>query len=148
MNVDYTVDKFNVRLVAQGIRQKHVVGQFDTNAPVARITTIMLLVEIASAFNLVIYLIDVKMTFLYGDLEEDIYMQQPEGFIMKGHEQNVSKLVKTFYGQKQAPKQWHQKFDESHETILSYGFELYQSDKDEYNKFDNKGNGVIVCLCV
>ncbi|CAM8893350.1 unnamed protein product [Rhodiola kirilowii] len=72
-------------------------------------------------------------------------MKQPEGFIMPGNENKVCKLIKSLYGLKQAPKQWHQKFDE---VILSSGFKLNQADKCIYNKFDNSGNGVTICLYV
>ncbi|CAM8956478.1 unnamed protein product [Rhodiola kirilowii] len=72
-------------------------------------------------------------------------MKQPKGFIMPGYENKVCKLVKSLYGLKQAPKQWHQKFDE---VILSSGFKLNQADKCIYSKFDNSGNGVIICLYV
>ncbi|GJT09610.1 zinc finger, CCHC-type containing protein [Tanacetum coccineum] len=68
---------------------------------------------------------DVKTTFLNGDLDEEVYMKQPEGFVMPGNEHKVCKLVKSLYGLKQAPKQWHQKFDE---VVLSSGFLLNQSD--------------------
>ncbi|GKF46865.1 zinc finger, CCHC-type containing protein, partial [Tanacetum coccineum] len=68
---------------------------------------------------------DVKTTFLNGDLDEEVYMKQPEGFVMSGNEHKVFKLVKSLYGLKQAPKQWHQKFDE---VVLSSGFLLNQSD--------------------
>ena len=95
MNINGIVNKFKARLVAQGFRQKHGVDHFDAYAPVARITTIRLVVAIASSYNLVIHQMDVKTTFLYGDLEEEIYMRQPEGFIMKGQEQKVCKLVKS-----------------------------------------------------
>ncbi|CAM8920283.1 unnamed protein product [Rhodiola kirilowii] len=72
-------------------------------------------------------------------------MKQPEGFIMPGNETKVRKLIKSLYGMKQAPKQWHQKFDD---VILSSGFRLNQADKCVYSKFDNSGNGVIICLYV
>ncbi|CAM8974416.1 unnamed protein product [Rhodiola kirilowii] len=72
-------------------------------------------------------------------------MKQPEGFIMPGNETKVCKLIKSLYGLKQAPKQWHQKFDD---VILSNGFRLNQADKCIYSKFDNSGNGVIICLYV
>ncbi|CAM8893273.1 unnamed protein product [Rhodiola kirilowii] len=72
-------------------------------------------------------------------------MKQPEGFILPGNENKVCKLIKSLYGLKQAPKQWHQKFDE---VILSSGFKLNQADKCIYSKFDNSGNGVIICLYV
>ncbi|CAM8923700.1 unnamed protein product [Rhodiola kirilowii] len=76
----------------------------------------------------------VKTAFLNGDLEEEIYMKQPEGFVIPGQEHKVCKFVKSLYGLKQAPMQWHQKFDE---VILSDGFFLNQSDKCVYSKFDN-----------
>ncbi|CAM8895716.1 unnamed protein product [Rhodiola kirilowii] len=88
---------------------------------------------------------DVKTAFLNVDLEEEIYMKQPEGFVVTGQEHKVCKLVKSLYGLKQAPMQWHQKFDE---VVLSDGFILNQSDKCVYSKFDDSGNGVIICLYV
>jgi len=62
---------------------------------------------------------DVKTAFLNGDLKEEVYMEQPEGFILPGNEEKVCKLVKFLYGLKQAPKQWHEKFDK---VILLNGF--------------------------
>ena len=148
MKIDGTIDKFKARLVAQGFRQKLGIDHFDTYAPVARITTIRLLVALATIYHLEVHQMDVKTAFLYGELDEEVYMKQPEGFVLKGQENKVCKLfklVKSLYGLKQAPKQWHQKFDE---TILSFGFKLNQADKCVYSKFDNHGNGVIICLYV
>ncbi|GJX31721.1 zinc finger, CCHC-type containing protein [Tanacetum coccineum] len=145
MKVDGAIDKFKARLVIQGFRQKEGIDYFDTYAPVARITTIRLLLALAAIHNLVIHQMDVKTAFLNGDLDEELYMKQPEGFVMPGNEHKVCKLVKSLYGLKQAPKQWHQKFDE---VVLSSGFYLNQSDKCVYSKFDNSGKGVIICLYV
>ncbi|GKF39400.1 zinc finger, CCHC-type containing protein, partial [Tanacetum coccineum] len=86
-----------------------------------------------------------KTSFLNGDLDEEVYIKQPEGFVMPSNEHNVCKLVKSLYGLKQAPKQWHQKFDE---VVLSSGFLLNQYDKCVYCKFDSSGKGVIICLYV
>ncbi|GJV87316.1 zinc finger, CCHC-type containing protein [Tanacetum coccineum] len=69
---------------------------------------------------------DVKTAFLNGELEEEVYMNQPQGFIMPGNENKVCKLIKSLYGLKQTPKQWHQKFDE---VVLSNGYLLNQADK-------------------
>ena len=88
---------------------------------------------------------DVISVFLNGELDEEIYMNQPDGCVMPGNEHKVCKLVKSLYGLKQAPKQWHQKFDE---VILSSGFKLNQSDKCVYSRFDSSGSGVIICLYV
>nr|GEV51306.1 zinc finger, CCHC-type [Tanacetum cinerariifolium] len=145
MKVDGTVDKFKARMVIQGFRQKEGIDYFDTYAPVARITTIGLLLALPAIHNLVIHQMYVKTAFLNGDLDEEVYMKQPKGFIMPGNEHKVCKLVKSLYGLKQAPKQWHQKFDE---VVLLSGFHLNQSDKCIYNKFDDSGKGVIACLYV
>ena len=103
------------------------------------------MVALAAIHNLVIHQMDVKTAFLNGDLDEEIYMKQPEGFVMPGNEHKVCKLVKSLYGLMQAPKQWHQKFDE---MVLSNGFVLNQADKCVCSKFDNSGKGVIICLYV
>nr|GEW36495.1 zinc finger, CCHC-type [Tanacetum cinerariifolium] len=95
--------------------------------------------------DLVIHQMDVKNAFLNGDLDEEIYLKQPKGVVMPGHESKVCKLKKSLYGLKQAPKQWHQKFDD---VVLSNGFSLNQADKCVYSKFDASGKGVIICLYV
>ena len=145
MKVDGSIDKYKARLVIQGFRQKEGIDFFDTYAPVARISTIRLLLALAAIHDLVIHQMDVKTAFLNGDLDEEIYMKQPEGFVMPGHESKVCKLKKSLYGLKQAPKQWHQKFDD---VVLSNGFSLNQADKCVYSKFDTSGKGVIICLYV
>ncbi|GKB71903.1 zinc finger, CCHC-type containing protein [Tanacetum coccineum] len=111
----------------------------------ARISTIRLLIAMTSIHNLIIYQMHVKRAFLNGDLEEEIYTNQPQGFIMPGNENKICKLIKSLYGLKQAPKQWHQKFDE---VVLSNGYLLNQADKCVYSKFDKTGKGVIICLYV
>ncbi|GJZ53050.1 zinc finger, CCHC-type containing protein [Tanacetum coccineum] len=69
---------------------------------------------------------DVKITLLNGELDEEVYLNQPRGFIMPGNENKVCELIKSLYRLKQAPKQWHQKFDE---VVLSSGYLLNQADK-------------------
>ncbi|GJV49702.1 zinc finger, CCHC-type containing protein [Tanacetum coccineum] len=90
MKVDGSIDKYKARLVIQGFRQKEGIDFFDTYAPVARITTIRLLLALAAIHDLVIHQMDVKTAFLNGDLDEEIYMKQPEGFVMPGHESKES----------------------------------------------------------
>nr|GEZ76468.1 zinc finger, CCHC-type [Tanacetum cinerariifolium] len=87
--------KFKARLVIQGFRQKEGIDYFDTYAPVAHITTIRLLLALVSIQNLVIHQMDVKTAFLNGDLDEEVYMKQLEGFVMPGNEHKVCKLVKS-----------------------------------------------------
>ncbi|GJU41998.1 zinc finger, CCHC-type containing protein [Tanacetum coccineum] len=82
LKVDGTVEKFNARLVIQGFKQKSGIDYFDTYALVARISTIRLLIAIALSHSLIIHQMDVKTTFLNGELDEEVYMNQPQGFIM------------------------------------------------------------------
>ncbi|GKC12607.1 zinc finger, CCHC-type containing protein [Tanacetum coccineum] len=93
MKVDGTIDKFKARLVIQCFRQKEVIDYFDTYAHVARISTIRLLIALAATYNLVIHQMNVKTSFLNGDLKEEVYMKQPEGFIMPGNKHKSDKCV-------------------------------------------------------
>ncbi|KZV33478.1 hypothetical protein F511_38517 [Dorcoceras hygrometricum] len=105
MKSDGTIDKYKVRLVIKGYRQREGLDYFDTYSPVTRITSIRVILTIAALRNHSIHQMDVKTAFLNGDLEEEIYMEQPEGFSAPGQENKVCKLVKSLYGLKQEPKQ-------------------------------------------
>jgi hypothetical protein len=86
----------------------------------------------------------VKTTFLNGELEKEIYMDQPNDFIVNGQEGKVCKLLKLLYGLKQAPKQWHEKFDK---TLTSAGFVVNETDSCVYYRYGGD-QGVILCLYV
>ena len=86
MKLDGSIDKFKVRLVAKGFKQKADLDFFDTFSQVTRITSIRLLIAIVAIFDLKIHQMDVKTAFLNGDLEEEIYMDQLEGFVEPGQE--------------------------------------------------------------
>ena len=144
MKADGSIDKYKARLVVKGYRQKEGLDYFDTYSPVTRITSIRMLIAIAALFNLEIHQMDVKTAFLNGDLNEEIYMEQPEGFVVSGQEKKVCRLVKSLYGLKQAPKQWHEKFDHA---MLTNGFKINECDKCVYVKNTDQGY-VIVCLYV
>ncbi|GJS81482.1 zinc finger, CCHC-type containing protein, partial [Tanacetum coccineum] len=102
--------------------QKSRINYFDTYALVARINTLRLLIAMTSIQNLIIHLMDVKTSFLNGELDEEVYMNQPQGFIMTGNENKACKLTKSLYGLKQAPKQWHQKFDEVENSRPNFNY--------------------------
>ena len=78
---DSSIDKYKAILVAKGFKQKECLDFFDIYSPVTRITSIRLLIAIAVLNNLEIHQMDVKITFLNDELEEKIYMKQPEGFV-------------------------------------------------------------------
>ena len=144
MKPDGTIDKYKARLVVKGYRQKESLDYFDTYSPVTRITSIRMLIALAAVHDLKIHQMDVKTTFLNGELEEEIYMEQPEGFIVLGKEKKVCRLVKSLYGLKQTPKQWHAKFDQ---IMLANGFKINECDKCVYIK-NVMNHEVIVCLYV
>ena len=79
--------------------------------PVVKLTSIRILLSIVTSENLHIEQMDVKTTFLHGDLDKEIYMQQPEGFVVPGKEHMVCKITRILYGFKQASRQWYKKFD-------------------------------------
>jgi hypothetical protein len=110
--------------VAKGYTQKEEEYYFDTYSLVARLTTIRALLSLAASHGLLVHQMDVKTIFLNGELEEEIYMNQPDGFIEKCQEGKVCKLLKSVYGLKQAPKQWHEKLDK---TLTSAGFAVNEA---------------------
>jgi hypothetical protein len=141
---DDTIDKYKVRLVAKDYTQKEGEDFFDTYSPVARLTTIHVLLSLAASHSLLVHQMDVKTAFLNGELEDEIYMTQSDGFIVKGQEDNVCKLMNSLYGLKQAPKQWHEKFDV---TLISAGFSVNEANRCVYYRHGG-GQWVILCLYV
>ena len=111
MNVEGKVEKYKARLVEKGYSQVPRIDFGDIFSPVAKVTSIRLLLSVATAFDFEIEQMDVKTSFLHGDLEEEIYMKQPEGFMVKGKKELVWRLKKSLYGLKQSPRMWYQKFD-------------------------------------
>ncbi|EOY33038.1 Uncharacterized protein TCM_041046 [Theobroma cacao] len=111
LNSDGSINKLKAKLVVRGFSQVHGVDFFETFAPVARHDTIRLLVALAGREKWRIWHMDVKSAFLNGTISEDIYVEQPEGFVEKGKEDKVCKLIKALYGLKQAPRAWYKKID-------------------------------------
>jgi hypothetical protein len=141
---DGTIDKYKARLVAKVYTQKEDEDFFDTYSPVARLTTIRILLSLAASHGLLIHQMDVKTAFLNEELEGKIYMTQPDGFVVEGQEDKVCKLVMSLYGLKQAPKQWYVKFDV---TLILVGFNINEDDRCVYYYYGG-GQGVILCLYV
>ena len=141
---DGTIEKYKARLMAKGYTQKEGKDFFDTYSPVARLTTIRVLLSLAASHGLLVHQMDVKTAFLNGELDEEIYMDQPDGYVVEGQEGKLCKLLKSLYGLKQAPKQWHEKFDK---TLTPAGFIVNEADKCVYYRFGG-GQGVIMCLYV
>jgi hypothetical protein len=98
---DGTIEKYKARLVVKGYTHREGKDYFDTYSPVTRITTIRVLLSMATSYGLIVHQMDVKTAFLNGELEEEIYIDQPDGFVVKGEERKVCKLLKSLYGLKQ-----------------------------------------------
>ena len=104
---DGSVEKYKARLVAKGCSQKAGVDFFDTYSPVTRMTSVRCILSLVAANDLEMVQCDVVTAFLYGDLAEDIYLRQPEGYDDKSG--RVCKLRHSLYGLRQAPLQWNKK---------------------------------------
>ena len=96
--------RFKARLVVKGYSQRKGIDYAEIFSPVVKLTSIRILLSIVASENLHLEQMDVKTTFLLGDLDKEIYMQQPEGFVVPGKEHMVCKLTRSLYGLKQAPR--------------------------------------------
>lgn len=83
-------------MVVKSFKQKEWINYFDIYAPVARITSIRVLLDLASIYNLYVYYMDIKTTFLNGDLDEKVYIEQLKNFVLLKNENKICKLVKSF----------------------------------------------------
>ena len=120
------------RLVARGFQQVAGLDYSETYAPVIKFTTIRLLLALVAHFDLELHQMDVVTAFLNGDLDEDIYMEQPEGCVDKSKPDHVCKLLKAIYGLKQAHRMWHRKIDDF--LLVELGFKTSRSDPCLYIK--------------
>lgn len=129
------VDKYKARLVARGFTQEKGFDYNETYSPTAKFTTFRVLMAIAVHSDYHIHHMDVKCAFLNGQLNEEIYMQQPEGF--EDGTNRVCKLQKSIYGLKQASRMWNERF---HQFMIKIGFKRCSSDHCLYTRI---GNGTV-----
>lgn len=122
---DGRVERYKCRLVAKGYSQKYGADYDETFSPVVRFNSIRTLLSFAVQNNLHVHQMDVVTAFLNGHLDEEIYMEQPEGYIKSGEESLVCKLKKSIYGLKQSPRCWSKTFTEFMKNI---GFNQSTSD--------------------
>lgn len=117
--------RFKARLVAKGFTQEFGVDYEETFAPVLKHSALRVVLGLIAALDLETILLDVKTAFLYGTLDEEIYMAQPEGFVAPGRGMEVCRLIKSIYGLKQAPRAWNTRFNA---FLVTFGLSRSVSD--------------------
>ncbi|OMO59932.1 reverse transcriptase [Corchorus capsularis] len=125
------IERYMARLLAKGYTQKDGIDYEETFSPVSKKDSLRIVMVLVAHYDLELHQMDVKTAFLNGDLEEEVYMDQPEGFSTTGKEKLVCKLKKSIYGLKQASRQLYLKFND---TIKSYGFVENTVDRCIYMK--------------
>jgi len=138
-------EKFKARLVAKRFSQKKGINYDEIFSPVVRHTFIRAVLALVTTWDLHLEQMDVKIAFLHGDLEEQIYMQQPEGFSQPGHEHLVCRLKKSLYGLKQSPRQWYKRFDS---YMIQIGYKSCEYDCCVYVKSLDDGSFIFLLLYV
>lgn len=137
---DGSIDKYKARLVAQGFNQRSGIDYHETFAPVAKFTSIRALLSLAACHDYEVHQMDVVTAYLNGDIDEEIYMRQPDGFVVPGREHLVCKLNKSLYGLKQAGRCWYQKIDKA---LSDMKFSHLSSDWCVYHYISDDGSVVI-----
>ncbi|KAL3611553.1 hypothetical protein D5086_002573 [Populus alba] len=145
LNEKGEVDKFKARLVAKGYSQQHGINYSEVFAPVARWDTIKVVLAFATQKGWYVYQLDVKNVFLHGELNEDVFVDQPQGFTKKGEEHKVYKLRRALYGLKQAPQAWYSKIEG---YFIKEGFEKCYCEHTLFVKTEDGGKILIVSLYV
>ncbi|GJV49771.1 putative ribonuclease H-like domain-containing protein [Tanacetum coccineum] len=138
------VVKNKARLVAQGVRQEEGIDYDEVFAPVAIIKAIRLFLAFASYMGFTVYQMDVKSAFLYGTIREEVYVQQPPGFVDPAHPNKVYKVIKALYGLHQAPRAWYETLST---FLLENGFRRGTIDKTLFIK-KNKSDIMLVQVYV
>ena len=126
---DGSLEWYRARLVAKGYSQKPHLDYTETFAPVVKFAALRTIIVIAATEDLELDSLDISSAFLNGDLEEEIYMSQPEGFAVLGKEHLVCRLKKSLYGLKQSPRQWYHKLNN---MFMQLGFRHIKSDNCIY----------------
>jgi hypothetical protein len=135
--------RFRARVVAKGFTQIQGIDYDETFSPVARFESLRLLLALAALEDWEIHQMDVKSAFLNGLLDEEIYMEQPEGFAVPGQEHKVCLLKKAIYGLKQASRAWNILF---HSVLIGLGFTRTRSDAGVYVYHLLDGEGIVIII--
>ena len=131
--------------MAKGFAQRYGIDYEETFAPVVRYSSVRTLLAYAIQNDMLIHQMNVVTAFLNGTLEEEIYMQQPAGYVQPGKEEMVCKLKKSLYGLKQSPRCWNKAFKEH---MKSANFKQSTADLCIFTKTEESGEITIVAVYV
>ena len=143
-NVNGNVERYKARLVAKGFRQLEGVDFTEVFAPVSKHATLRALLARVAHHNMELHQLDIKTAFLNGQLEEEVYVEQPPGYA-GGGAGKVCRLHRALYGLKQAPRAWHKRLSEELESM---GFTASSADAGLYTKLDVEAGSVFVIVYV
>ncbi|KAL8104724.1 hypothetical protein AgCh_028795 [Apium graveolens] len=141
-DVNRNITKHKARLVSKGYVQKKGVDFEEVFTPVTRLETVRLLLALAARNGWEVHYLDVKSAFMNGELEETVYLSQPEGFVVEGKTHLVYQLIKAFYGLRQAPRTWYTKLSEFLERL---GFEKCPC---EHAVYTGRDGGEVLVIAV
>ncbi|RVW95243.1 Retrovirus-related Pol polyprotein from transposon RE2 [Vitis vinifera] len=140
---DGQVDRRKARLVAKGYTQVYGSDYGDTFSPVAKIDSVRLLLSMAAMRSWPLYQLDIKNAFLHGDLAEEVYMEQPPGFVAQGESSLVCRLRRSLYGLKQSPRAWFSRFSS---VVQEFG--MFRSTADHSVFYHHNSSGQCIYLVV
>ncbi|KAL4016719.1 hypothetical protein IC575_024376 [Cucumis melo] len=139
------IERYKARLVAKGYTQKDGIDYKETFSPVSKKDSLRIIMALVAYYDLELHQMDVKTAFLNGNLDEEVFMDQPEGFMVEGKEHMVCKLKRSIYGLKQASRRWYLKFND---TITSFGFKENIVDQCIYLKISESKFIILVLYVV
>ena len=145
LDADGTVEQYKARLVAQGCTQMYGLDYEETFSPVVRFESVRFLLAIGALHQLQLHQMDVSTAFLHGELTDEVYMRQPEGFIKPGKEYLVCHLKRSIYGLKQSPHCWNHTLDNH---LKEMGFKQAPCDPCLYIHSDSEGEIFVVGVYV
>ena len=131
LNENGEVIRNKARLVCKGYAQQEGIDFEETFAPVARLETIQMFLSLSSFQKFKVFQMDIKSAFLNGYLEEEVYIEKPDGFILRNDPNLVCRLKKALYGLKQAPRAWYYRLDK---YLQQQGFSKGLADRNLYIK--------------
>ena len=124
VNPDGSIARLKARLVAKGYAQTYGVDYFDTFSLVVKMTYVWLFISLTATYNWDFHHLDIKNAFLHGDLQEEVYIEQPPGFVAQGEIGRVCRLRKPLHGFKHSPRAWFSKFSQ---TVEEFGMLFYRN---------------------